>query len=305
MHEKEAGCVSEQALAVRDDAWLTRWAEEDKKLIWDIAANGCSESEFKLVLYLASQYGLDPLRRHLWAVKYDKTRAAQIFTGRDGLLAIAHRSGRFAGIESGIRKEGNDTIGWAKVYRSDFERPFYAEVYLEEYRQNNTMWNQKPKTMLKKVAESQALRQAFDVAALYDESEIDRAATEQAKRPTVRVESARLVPTDAPVTQTTDAQQETIVDAEVTVHEEPEPSTETPVDPVTEAEQPDPLANLPAAELRKLIWPAWKAAGKDQIALKDYLQATFNKTSTATLTADEMRQTIKYPAPTPQETLVN
>ncbi|MGI5839310.1 MAG: RecT family recombinase [bacterium] len=99
---------------------------------------------------------------------------ANIFTGRDGFLSIAHRSGQFDGMESGARVEGDEIIGWCKVYRKDMERPFTVEVALSEYSTGQNLWKTKPRTMIQKVAESQCLRRAFDISGLYSPEEFDQ-----------------------------------------------------------------------------------------------------------------------------------
>ena len=57
--------------------------------------------------------------------------------------------------------------------------PFIVEVAYSEYVQTTSrgditkFWKEKPKTMIKKVAESQALRKAFDITGLYSKDEIN------------------------------------------------------------------------------------------------------------------------------------
>jgi phage recombination protein Bet len=142
------------------------------QLIRDMCARDCTENEFLLLMQLAKTYQLDPFAKQIWAVKYGNNPAA-IFCGRDGFLAIAHRSGKFDGMESGTRKDGDDLIGWCRVYRKDMSRPFEVEVSLSEYSTGKNLWQTKPKTMIIKVAESHALRRAFGISGLYSPEEID------------------------------------------------------------------------------------------------------------------------------------
>lgn len=140
-------------------------------LIKETVARGCTNNEFQLLMHLASTYGLDPLRREIWAVKYGSA-PAQIFTGRDGYLSIAHRSGQFDGMESGVRDDGNgEQVGWCKVYRKDMSHPFSVEVYMKEYNTGKSLWLSKPRIMLQKVAESSALRRAFSISGIYSPEE--------------------------------------------------------------------------------------------------------------------------------------
>ena len=142
------------------------------QLIRDMCAKDCTDNEFLLLMQLARTYQLDPFTKQIWAVKYGQN-PAQIFCGRDGYLAIAHRSGKFDGMESGTRKDGDDLVGWCKVYRKDMSHPFEVEVYASEYSTGKNLWRDKPRTMIQKVAEAHALRRAFSISGLYSPEEID------------------------------------------------------------------------------------------------------------------------------------
>jgi hypothetical protein len=48
-----------------------------------------------------------------------------------------------------------------EIMRRDWSKPFYHEVFFEEYTQDNQMWNTKPRTMIKKVVVAQGFRLAF------------------------------------------------------------------------------------------------------------------------------------------------
>ena len=150
----------------------TQYNPQQVQLIRDMCARDCTDNEFLLLMQLAKTYQLDPFAKQIWAVKYGNNPAA-IFCGRDGFLAIAHRSGKFDGMESGTRKDGDDLVGWCRVYRKDMSRPFEVEVSLSEYSTGKNLWQTKPKTMIVKVAESHALRRAFGISGLYAPEEID------------------------------------------------------------------------------------------------------------------------------------
>ncbi len=145
---------------------------EKLRLIRDMCAKGATDNEFLVMMELANRYQLDPLRKQIWLVKYGDS-PAQIFCGRDGYLAIAHRSGQFDGIQSGSRVEDGELIGWCKVYRKDMSHPFEVEVYASEYSTGKNLWQTKPRTMIQKVAEAHALRRAFSISGLYSPEEID------------------------------------------------------------------------------------------------------------------------------------
>lgn len=163
-------------------------------LVKSMVAKNASDDEFKLMCHMANKYGLDPLAKQIWLVKYGDAPAS-IFTGRDGFLSIGHRTGQFAGmetrvekvceaidVEKSIKKNGqwekiNVKREWqykavCTVRRNDSDFPFISEVYEEEYTTCMNLWTSKPRTMIGKVAESQCLRKAFDISGLYSPEEM-------------------------------------------------------------------------------------------------------------------------------------
>lgn len=164
-------------------------------LVKRMYAKDATDDEFKLMSHIAVKYELDPLVKQIWLVKYG-THPASIFTGRDGFLSIAHRTGKFAGMSTEVVKvdekievvksrknfKGEKITNVVKrewqykavctVRRKDTPHPFIVEVYEEEYTTAENLWQTKPRTMLGKVAESQCLRKAFDIAGLYSPEEM-------------------------------------------------------------------------------------------------------------------------------------
>ncbi|GAI17908.1 unnamed protein product, partial [marine sediment metagenome] len=135
-----------------------------------------------------------------YLIKYDKTRAASIVISSDTFLKAAESSENFNGCEAGIilkdtagklefrdgsfllPEEDNKLAGgWAKVFRKDREKPFYAAVNIAEYRkytrtgESTHFWKEMPATMIRKVALSHALREAFPnrFAGTYTTAEIE------------------------------------------------------------------------------------------------------------------------------------
>lgn len=104
----------------------------------------------------------------------------------------AAASKRFRGLDAGIvvvvegqvvKKRGSAVYaelgekligGWAAVYVDGCEHPYYNEVSLGEYGQGFALWKTKPGTMIRKVAVSQSLREAFpaDFGNLYEPEEM-------------------------------------------------------------------------------------------------------------------------------------
>ena len=145
---------------------------EKLKLIKSTIAKDCTDTELSLLLYQADRLKLDPLQRHIWAVKYEG-KPALIFVGRDGYLQFAHRSGQFDGMETTIEGEGDTQVATTKVWRKDMSHPVVVSVKMKEYNKKHGNWNEMPETMLKKVSQAQALRQAFAISGVYSPEEMD------------------------------------------------------------------------------------------------------------------------------------
>lgn len=126
-----------------------------------------TDQEVALFLNQCAMFGLNPFKREIYLIKYSAQQNATFVVGYEVYLKRAERSDKWAGLESGTAGEGKDMKAWAKVYRKDWTAPLYHEVYLDEYIQKTKdgsptrFWAEKPRTMLKKVAISQAFRMAF------------------------------------------------------------------------------------------------------------------------------------------------
>lgn len=157
---------------------------------------GATKAEQQYCFAVARELGLNPITREIYFVPrrqkigdrmVNKTEA---MVGRDGFLAIAHKSGQIAGMETSCcikdvpqLENGKwivkpELVAECTVWRKDSSKPFTAQVSYNEYCQKTAegkptkFWAEKPETMLKKVAESQALRKAFNIHGVYCPEEI-------------------------------------------------------------------------------------------------------------------------------------
>ncbi|HEB9306479.1 TPA: phage recombination protein Bet [Campylobacter coli] len=168
--------------------------------------NNATIAEMEYCLNIANKYNLDPFLRQIFFVprrahvkindKKEWVDKIEPLVGRDGFLAIAHKTGKFGGIRSyseikqfpqlnnGKWEYIQDLVAVCEVYRTDSDKPFVVEVAYNEYVQKKesgeatSFWTTKPDTMLKKVAESQALRKAFNLSGLYSAEEMGVGMTE-------------------------------------------------------------------------------------------------------------------------------
>lgn len=146
---------------------------------------------------VAKSLGLNPLLGEIYFVERQSNvngrwvKKIEPLAGRNAFRKIANRSGKLEHIKTetmlkntpklvnGKWVEGSDLVAVCTLKRKDAEMPFVVEVEYSEYVQRKKdgtptkFWIEKPKTMLKKVAEAQCLRMAFDISGIYEESELD------------------------------------------------------------------------------------------------------------------------------------
>lgn len=201
--------MSEQNAAVSNtqQQQLSVWTNANEILeIKKMFGNELTEPEFGLFLKMGQALDLNPFMREIYAVKYAKGTPAQIFVGRDGYRKVAQRHPQYDthlveavysndkfSVDNGFVKHeysfsdrGNLVGAYALVYRHGASRPVYNFVKFTEYVGNGPIWKTKPETMIKKVAEAQALRMAFQnvLGGTYDESE-DWTKNKDAEKPQV------------------------------------------------------------------------------------------------------------------------
>jgi phage recombination protein Bet len=131
---------------------------------------------------------LNPFLNEAYLVKFGNS-PAQMIVSKEALMKRADACDKYEGMQGGIivirdnqifEVEGcfhseNEKLvgGWAKVYRSDRKFPIVSKVNLSEYDKKQSLWNEKPSTMISKIAKVQALREAFpaQLGAMYTQEE--------------------------------------------------------------------------------------------------------------------------------------
>jgi phage recombination protein Bet len=180
---------------------LTMW--EDNTQIEEIRklfAPKLTEMEFQYFVGLGKATGLNPFLKEIWSVKYDERSPAQVFIGRDGYRKAAQAHSEYDyhqcdavyendlfEVQDGIVKHAykltnrGALIGaYCIAKRHKSSRPMYVFVELKEYSTGKSVWNGKPATMIKKVAESQCLRACFQdlLGGTYGEEEMSNSQIE-------------------------------------------------------------------------------------------------------------------------------
>ena len=157
-----------------------------------------TESEIMYFMKLCKARGLNPYIRDAYLIKYGNQPAA-IIVAKDAVEKRAIQNPKYDGKEVGIyvenketgelikregsilRKKKEELVGaWCTVYRKDWKYPITKEVNFDEYIQKkkdgtpNTNWENRPVTMITKVAIVQALREAFieELSGMYEAEEM-------------------------------------------------------------------------------------------------------------------------------------
>jgi phage recombination protein Bet len=164
-----------------------------KKIVRDFLVRGegqVSDQDITLFISICKYNQLNPFLNEAYLVKYGAS-SAQMVVSKEAFLKRADVCENYEGFQAGIIViRNNEAVelegcfhlpgdklagGWAKVYRSDKRFPVVARVRMEEYNKKQSTWNEKPATMIAKVAKVQALREAFpaQLGAMYTQEETD------------------------------------------------------------------------------------------------------------------------------------
>jgi len=173
---------------------LAEKLEEKRDVIKRTIAKDANNDELEMFMYLAKQYNLDPFMDEIYFWKFGNDPT--IMTSRDGYLKIANQNPHYEGIISdviyqndtftkngpdiadikhsyNVKNRGKIVGAYAFVYRDDRKFPVYVYAPFNEYNKSNKIWNGYSSAMIKKVAESQALKRAFSVSGLVAKEEMD------------------------------------------------------------------------------------------------------------------------------------
>lgn len=184
-----------QLAVVTQSNSLNMWeCAEQLMQIKEIYGKDLSLGEFNTLVQIGKATKLNPFLREIWAVKYGNNPAS-IFIGRDGyrknaqanpdydyhLVDAVYTNDEFEITHNEVRhryilKDRGLLVGaYCSVKRRSSSKAIYVYVDLKEYSTGKSQWQQRPATMIKKVAEAQALRMAFQelFAGTYNEEEVD------------------------------------------------------------------------------------------------------------------------------------
>lgn len=178
-------------------AGLDNYTDAQIALIKRTVAKGATNDELVMFVHTANKTGLDPFLKEIYFIKHGNG-AVVMMTGRDGFLKIAHKSGKFRGMNSGcVRKNdefevdyGEDTEvvhkiktldpaergaitgAWAEVFKEGNDKPVVVVVEWGTYNKKQNTWASHPDAMIIKVAESIALKKCFGTSGLVSVEEM-------------------------------------------------------------------------------------------------------------------------------------
>jgi phage recombination protein Bet len=189
--------MNNTALTITNSHTIDMWncaekLKEIRKIICPSAP--LTDVEFSCLVELGRATQLNPFMREIWAVKYKQGVAASIFIGRDGYRKAAQRDRDYdyhqvnavyskdefqicndeISHNYGFSNRGELVGAYCIVKRKSSEKYTYTLVTMDEYNLSQGLWKSKPETMIKKVAEAQALRQSFQdlLAGTYSDAEL-------------------------------------------------------------------------------------------------------------------------------------
>lgn len=147
-----------------------------------------SDQEVVMFINLCRYQKLNPFLNEAYLVKF-KGAPAQIITSKEAYMKRAFADPNFEGFKAGIIvKRGEEILelegsfslpgdvllgGWAEVYVKGKKNPYVTKIGMDEFSKSQATWKTMPKTMIRKTALVQALREAFPdtLGAMYTEEE--------------------------------------------------------------------------------------------------------------------------------------
>lgn len=155
-----------------------------------------TDQEVAMFINLCKYQKLNPLIKDAYLIKYGN-QPATIVTSKDAILKRAVKNPRYQGHQAGVVVRNSagaieyrvgafvlpDELligGWAKTFVKDYHNPIEVAVAFKEYAgytkegKLNSMWTSKPGVMIRKVALTASLREAFpeDMSGMYAAEEV-------------------------------------------------------------------------------------------------------------------------------------
>ena len=170
---------------------MTNFSPNEIAVIQQNVAKGTSATELAYFLNVCKTMKMNPFNKEVWCYKDGKGNLL-IFAGRDGFLSKAQQNPLFNGIRScevrendewsidiannkikhiiskSLKERGSIIGAYCLVFRKNGEPTIEFSDFLT-YNKGYSAWKSHPAEMIKKVAESHALKKAFGISGIQSE----------------------------------------------------------------------------------------------------------------------------------------
>lgn len=186
--------MKNQQMAVTngEQSAISQFSNTDIDIIKNSVAKGTSDAELKYFLAVAASTGLNPFQKEIWC--YKSGNDMLIFAGRDGFLSNAQKKPDFKGIRSAYvcatdkfkmnivsghieheftQADRGAIVGAYAIVKRDGMDSFISWADFKEFNKGYNAWKTNPGSMIKKVAEAHALKQAYSLSGVDSEHDYD------------------------------------------------------------------------------------------------------------------------------------
>ena len=180
----------------------TGYSTEQVAIVKNTVAKGTSNTELAFFLNFAKSVNLNPFNKEVWCYK-DKRGNLLVFAGRDGFLKKAQQSEQWDGMmscevcendtfnrrsivntetgkyitilehETAYKNRGKIIGAYAVVKPKDVSIATVEWADFNTYNKGQFTWSTHPADMIRKVAETHALKKAFGISGLQSEYDFD------------------------------------------------------------------------------------------------------------------------------------
>ena len=128
-----------------------------------------TQEQFVAFLTVANTYGLDPLKKEIYA--FPNKGAIQPIVSIDGWLLIINSRPEYDGmeLEEKLGRDNSIVSVTCKIHRKDQSHPTTITEYFSECKRNTDPWKNQPIRMLRHKATIQCARYAFGLSGIMDE----------------------------------------------------------------------------------------------------------------------------------------
>lgn len=185
--------VEKQLVSYEKISVATNFQQEQIAVAHRTVAKGTSFAELAYFLTVCKSVNLNPFNKEVWCYK-DNVGNLLVFTGRDGFLARAQQNTDWNGMRSsevcandefemdiinnqikhsfGTKDRGVIIGAYAIVFRKKCE-PTIEWVNIADYDKKRNTWNAFKADMIKKCAESHALKKAYGITGIQSEYDFE------------------------------------------------------------------------------------------------------------------------------------